>query len=351
MSNPKPSHRNTAVRMPDESWLAKAAAEQPLEPDLPIVDAHLHSWHRADYRYFVEEYARDVAASGHNVVATVAAECGAMYRASGPDHLRPVGETEFLVGMAAMAASAKYTTTRVAAAIVAFSDLTLGERTREALEAHRDAGNGRFAGIRHAAKWDPDPAVPAGIGPGHPGLYLEPAFGEGVKMLAAMGLVLEASIYHPQIADVIALARAHPDARIVLIHSGTPLGIGGYAGRQAEVHAQWLAGIKELATCPNVTIKLGGLLMFLGSFDPVTAAAPPDSQQLAQMWRPYIEPCIELFGAGRCIAAANFPVDKMGVPYGTMWNMYKRVTAGCSADEKRLIYRDTARRVYGIEEI
>jgi L-fuconolactonase len=334
--------------MPDEHWLAKAAPEQAVEPELPIIDAHLHSWHRGDYRYFVEEYARDAAASGHKIVATVAAECGAMYRASGPEHLRPVGETGFLVGMGAMADSGKYTATRVAASIVAFADLTLGERTREALQAHRDASNGRLGGIRHAAKWDPDPAVPAAIGPGRPGLYLEAAFRQGLAMAASMDLAFEASIYHPQIADVVALARAHPDARIVLIHSGTPLGIGSYAGRQAEVHAQWLAGMRDLAQCPNVSIKLGGLLMFLGSFDPKATVAPPDSSQLAEFWRPYIEPCIELFGAARCMAAANFPVDKMGVPYGTMWNMFKRITAGCSADEKRLIYHDTARQVYNM---
>ena len=99
-------------RAPNEEWLAKAAPESALEPDLPIIDAHLHFWHRGAHRYFVEEYAQDLAASGHNVVATVALECGSMYRADGPDHLKCVGETEFFVGMAAIGASRKYTSAR-----------------------------------------------------------------------------------------------------------------------------------------------------------------------------------------------------------------------------------------------
>ena len=88
--------------------------------------------------------------------------------------------------------------------------------------------------------------------------------------------------------------------------------------------------------------------MCLGNFDFTTAKAPPTSQQLARLWRPYIEPCIELFGADRCMASSNFPVERAGVGYGTLWNMFKRVTAGCSAAEKRKIFGGTAKRVYGL---
>ncbi|MEJ8850777.1 amidohydrolase family protein [Variovorax rhizosphaerae] len=334
---------------PDESWLAKATPEAALEPDLPIIDAHLHAWHRGDHRYLIEDYARDLAASGHNVIATIAEEAGGFYRADGPAHLKCVGETEFFVGQAAMAASGKYTSARVAAGIVAFADLSLGDRTRETLAAHVAAGNGRVKGIRQNGKWDPDPVVRGNGAPGRPGLYLDPAFGEGLDTLTSFGLAFDASIYHPQLPEVATLARAHPDARIVVIHSGTPVGFGSYAGKDDEVHATWLAGMKELASCPNVHIKLGGLLIFLARFDFTKLAKPPTSIELAAMWRPYIEPCIELFGAERCMATANFPVDKAGVPYGTVWNMFKRVTEGCSADEKRLIYGDTARRVYNLD--
>jgi predicted TIM-barrel fold metal-dependent hydrolase len=339
-----------ATQAPDEQWLARAAPEAPLEPELPIVDPHVHYWHhKSGYKYFVEEFARDVAASGHKVEATVFVECNAMYRAHGPEHLKPVGETEFAVGQAAMAASGRYTSCRAAARIVAFADLAQGERTREALEAHREAANGRLSGIRQRAKWDPDPLVRGPVCADRPHLYLEPAFIAGVRLLGAMDLSFDASIFHPQLPDVAALARACPDTRIVVIHSGSPVGHSAYAGKEAEVHANWLAGMKALAQCPNVSIKMGGLLMCLGNFDFTTAKAPPSSEQLAALWRPYIEPCIELFGAQRCMVSSNFPVDKAGVPYGVMWNMFKRLAAGCSADEKRMLFAGTAKRVYRLD--
>jgi L-fuconolactonase len=182
-----------------------------------------------------------------------------------------------------------------------------------------------------------------------PGLYLQPEFGKGLDLLASMGLVFDASIFHPQLPDVAALARAHPAASIVVIHSGSPIGHSAYAGKDQEVHATWLAGMKELAQCPNVSIKMGGLLMCLGNFDFTTAPTPPTSEQLATLWRPYIEPCIELFGADRCMVSSNFPVDKAGLSYGTLWNTFKRITAGCSDDEKKMLFAGTAQRVYRID--
>jgi predicted TIM-barrel fold metal-dependent hydrolase len=181
------------------------------------------------------------------------------------------------------------------------------------------------------------------------GLYLEPEFGKGVDLLASKGLLFEASIFHPQTSDVTALARAHPAASIVVNHTGSPVGHSSYAGKQAEVHARWLADMKELATCANVSIKMGGLLMCLGNFDFTTAERPPTSEELDKLWRPYIEPCIELFGAHRCMASSNFPVEKAGVTYGVMWNMFKRITETCSVDEKRQIFAGTAKRIYRLD--
>lgn len=349
MNSASPTSVFGASKRPNEEWLSRAVPEPALEPDLPIVDTHVHFWHRPSHRYFVEEFAQDLANSGHMVEATVFVEAGAMYRADGPEHLRSVGETEFAVGMAALGASGKYTTCRTAAGIVAYTDLTLGGRTRETLEAHLAAANGRLRGVRQRSKWDDDPVVRSTISANRPGVLLEPEFGKGLDLLTSMGLSYDASIYHPQISEVTALARAHPDANIVVIHSASPVGYASYAGKDAENHATWLAAMKELAKCPNVSVKMGGLLMCLGNFDFTTAEAPPTSERLAELWRPYIEPCIELFGADRCMAQSNFPVDKAGFSYGIVWNMFKRITAGCSADEKRMIYSDTAKRVYRLD--
>jgi L-fuconolactonase len=339
-----------SVHAPNEAWLLRAIPEPAIDADLPILDTHLHLWNfKKDHRYFIEEYARDVAECGHNIEASVYVECFSMYRATGPEHLRCVGETEFAVGMAAMGASGKYTSSRVAAAIVGFADLTLGDRTRETLEAHIASGNGRFRGIRQRAKWDADPVVKGAISADRPGLYMDAKFGRGIDVLTSLGLSFDASIYHPQLPDVAAMAKAHPDANIVLIHSGSPVGHSSYAGKERENHANWLSGMKELARCPNVSVKMGGILMNLANFDFTKAERPPTSDELALLWRPYIEPCIELFGAERCMVSSNFPVDKAGFGYGTVWNMFKRITSGCSPEEKALIFSGTAKRVYRIE--
>jgi len=216
------------------------------------------------------------------------------------------------------------------------------------LDAHRAAANGRLRGIRRRGKWDLDPAVRGAVAAEGPGIFREEAFHRGLREVAKRGLLYEASIFHPQIPDVTALARAVPEATIVLQHTGSPVGHGSYAGHEAEVYVNWKAAIGELATCPNVTVKLGGLLMSLANFDFGTAPKPPTSEELAQLWRPYIEPCLELFGAGRCMVSSNFPVEKAGVGFGTIWNMFKRIFRGCSVEEKLAIFSGTASQVYRI---
>ncbi|RZL88925.1 MAG: amidohydrolase [Variovorax sp.] len=339
------------TQRPNEEWLARAAPEAALEPDLPIIDPHLHFWHhKSGYRYFVEEFARDAAESGHNIEGTVFVECNAMYRSSGPEHLKPVGETEFAVGMAAMADNGKYTQARAAAGIVAYADLTMDPGLlRETLEAHREAANGRLRGIRQRAKWDADPVIAGPVRAGKRELFLDADFRRGLAEVTKMGLSFDASIFHPQLPELVSLARAHPDANIVVIHTASPLGFGCYSGRGQQVQADWRAGMEELARCNNVTVKMGGLLMCLGNFDFSKADAPPTSAQLADLWRPYIEPCIEMFGPDRCMVSSNYPVEKAGVTYGATWNMFKRLTAGYSPDEKRKLFADTARRVYRLD--
>src|ERR671914_854062 len=143
---------------PDEAWLAKQPPEPILDPDLPVIDPHHHLWDRPNHRYLLDDFLGDVR-TGHHVVATVFEECHSMYRASGPEELRPVGETEFVAGLAAMSASGLYGPTRVAAGIVGFADLTLGDRVEPVLEAHLRAGGGRFRGVRHSAAWDADEVI------------------------------------------------------------------------------------------------------------------------------------------------------------------------------------------------
>jgi L-fuconolactonase len=336
------------IHPPDEAWLAKSPPEPILEPDLPIVDTHHHLWDRGGHRYFLPDFLAD-AATGHNLVATVFLECHSMYRAGGPKEMRPVGEVEFVTGQAAMSASGMYGATRVAAGIVGFADLALGDRVEPVLEAELRAGGGRFRGVRHSAAWDASDIIGNSESAGGPHLYRRPEFRAGLACLTRLGLSLDAWVFHPQLGEVAELARAHPEANIILGHVGGVLGYGPYTGKQKEVFAAWKASMTEVARCPNVSLKLGGMMMRLAAYDYRSEPKPPTSAELAALWGPYFETGIELFGPSRCLFESNFPVDKMGIGWAALWNAFKRIVAGASASEKQAMFVGTARRVYRLE--
>lgn len=329
------------------AWLAQRPPEAVLEPDLPIIDPHHHFWdtpHRG--RYVLPDLLADIG-GGHNVVATVFLECQAMYRQHGPTEMAPIGEVEFVNGIAAMSASGNYGPCRVAEAIIGHADLTLGARVRDVLEAHMAVGGGRFRGIRYGVAWDGSEAVGKYVSrvvPPH--LVRDATFREGFAQLARLGLSFESWQYHPQLPDAIDLARAFPDTTMILNHVGGVLSVGPYAGKRAEMLAGWTKDMFELAKCPNVHVKLGGLGMTSFGFDFHERDVPPSSEELAAAWRQYVEPCIEGFGPERCMFESNFPPDKQSCGYTELWNAFKRITAGASAAEKRALYSGTAARVY-----
>jgi predicted TIM-barrel fold metal-dependent hydrolase len=332
---------------PRADWLARAPTEEIIDPGLAIADTHHHLW-RAPGRYLVDDLLSDTA-TGHNVVATVFVECRQGYRATGPIELRPVGEVECIAGLAANSDTEHPSKTRVAAGIVGYADLSLGDRVEPVLTALLEAGRGRFRGVRNSAGWHQDPVIGNnhhGAGPGH---YLRTDFRAGLRRLARMGLSLDALVYHHQHTDLIDLARACPEASIVMNHTGMPLGYGPFADKGREVYQQWRSTIAEIATCPNVVMKLGGMMMRLAAYDYNALPAPPSSNELAAYWRPYIEPCIEKFGARRCTFESNFPVDKMGIDYRALWNAFKRIAAEASPEEKIALFSGTARHVYRLD--
>jgi L-fuconolactonase len=328
-----------------KDWLDRRR-EEVLEPDLPIVDPHHHLIDRPESgTYLLPDLLEDIA-SGHKVVATVYLEWLSMYRADGPEDMRPVGEIEFANGVAAMCAGGSYGKTRVCAGIVGHADLMLGARVDKVLEAMIVAGGGRFRGIRYIASIDPDQAQWGATAVRPEGLLLDKRIREGFAQLAPLGLSFDAWVYHPQLGDVVDLARAFPDTPIVLNHVGGPIGLGRYKGKRDEVFADWSARIAELAACPNVQVKLGGLGMKMFGFDVHEGELPPSSEQLAAAWRPYIETCVTAFGPKRAMFESNFPVDKGSYGYGVFWNACKRLAQGASATEKADLFHGTASRFY-----
>ncbi|HEY1753361.1 MAG TPA: amidohydrolase family protein [Caulobacteraceae bacterium] len=340
-----------------------------LEPDLPIVDPHHHLWHRTGApamptpppgpvhpfttvvartpRYLLDELLADMT-SGHNVVATVFVQCGAMYRADAPDALKPVGETEFVNGVAAMGASGVYGKARPCAGIVGHADCTLGEGIDAVLEAHLKVSD-RFRGIRHSSSHDADSGVLGPLSRQSPGLYMSDAFRKGYARLARYGLSFDAWLLEPQLPEVYDLVKGHPDIPVVIDHVGTPLGLASYEGRREERFPIWRENMKKLAELPHVNVKLGGLAMAFCNFPSFLADPPAPSSQLAAEWKPYLESCIELFGPGRCMFESNFPVDLGSCDYATLWNAFKAFAKGYSADEKADLFAGTAKRVYRLK--
>jgi predicted TIM-barrel fold metal-dependent hydrolase len=325
-------------------WLRRRV-EAPLDPALPIVDPHHHLWDGSRPRYLLHDLLEDLD-QGHNVVATVFAECRSMWRAEGPEAMRPLGETEFVAGVAAMAESGTYGPRRICAGIVGHADLRLGEAVRPVLEAQIRIANGRFRGIRHSAAWDASPGSQSTSVQAPPGLLAEPVFRRGFAELAPLGLSYDTWLYHPQIPELEDLARQFPDTAIVLDHVGGPLGIGPYAGRRDAVFADWRRSIRALAACPNVVVKLGGLGMRVGGFGLHEQAEPPSSEALASLFRPYMDTCIEAFGPRRCMFESNFPVDKASCGYGVLWNAFKRLAADHTTEDRMALFSGTAARVY-----
>ncbi|HEX7036774.1 MAG TPA: amidohydrolase family protein [Pseudomonadales bacterium] len=329
--------------MNQHDWLAQVR-EPIIDPDRPIVDPHHHLWDFPDSRYLLDELLADVN-SGHNVVATVFVECASMYRADAPPELAPVGETEFVNGIAAMSASGGYGATRACAGIVGFADLTLGARVGEVLDRHL-ARSDRFRGIRHAAGWDADERVRNSHTNPPKGLLLDSAFREGIKELAKRGLSFDAWLYHPQIPELTDLARAHPDVTIVFDHFGGPLGIGPYEGRREEIFAQWQKDVAALARCPNVFAKLGGLVMPVNGFEFHKRDRPATSDEIVEATGRYYRHAIDCFGVERCMFESNFPVDKRSCSYHVLWNAFKKLVADASEAEKQRLFHDTAVEVY-----
>ena len=324
-------------------WYA-AVQEDIVDPERPIIDTHHHLWENTSMwgRYVLDDLWADTE-SGHNIEKTVFIDCRSGYRTDGPEHLRPVGETEFVAGVAA--ASAKRAGAATIAAIVSHANMRLGAAVEEVLAAHEEAGQGLFRGIRHAGPSDSTGTL-TNAGRGWPCPYGEADFREGVRTLGKLGYTYDTWHFFHQNRDYLALAQAVPDTTMILDHFGTPLGVGAYAGKQEEIFAQWKDDIAAIAECPNVFAKLGGLAMPDNGFGWDKRDTPPTSDEFAAAQGPYYLHTIECFGPKRCMFESNFPVDKLSVSYHVMWNGMKKIVADFGEEEKHAMFRGTAARVY-----
>lgn len=333
--------------MLDREWLGRTV-ETVVEPEIEICDPHHHLWEQPTGRfprYDVADLHIDTGA-GHRVVDTVFIDCASNYRAEGPEHLRPVGETDFVADRAAE--TDRGGDARIAG-IVGHADLDRGAAVEEVLAAHVAAAGGRFRGIRHSAAWDADPAIARSLANPPPDLYQRPSFREGLATLGRMGLSFDAWQYHPQLPDLLDLARAHPDMPIVVNHLGAPLGIGSYSGRRAEVLAAWRPPMAELGQLDNVYLKVGGIGMSRYGMGWEHGENPPGSDDVVAVWGDEMRWCIDTFGPERAMFESNYPVDSESCSYVVLWNAFKKVSARYTPTERDALFATTARRFYRLD--
>jgi predicted TIM-barrel fold metal-dependent hydrolase len=316
-----------------------------IDPTRKIIDPHHHLWQRPDFgSYMLPDLWRDTGA-GHAVEKTVFIECRAFYRSDGPAELRSVGETEAVARIAAQSRDAEGPHA-IIAGIVAHADLTLRDGLEDVVLAHREASEGLLRGFRHSGARDAEPAALSIPGRGLPDQYALADFRRGVQLLGKLGLSYDTWHYHHQNAAYLDLVRAVPDTLCVLDHFGTPLGVGRFADQREPIFEQWKKDIAEIARCPNVYAKLGGLAMPDNGFGWDKRGRTASTAELLQAQRRYYMHAIECFGVERCMFESNFPVDKLSIGYVELWNAFKLMVQDFSESEKHALFYGTAERVY-----
>jgi len=327
-----------------QAWLDQVT-EPIIDPQRAIVDPHHHLWQRGEGNDYVLEHLWADTETGHHITKTVFVECGAGYRDSGPQHLRCIGETEFVAGIAADSVF-NQDSKAVISAIVSRADLTRPDLLNEVLDAHELAGQGLFRGIRHAGAREEQSEALTIPGRAPAGLYENPGFRAGVQRLGELSLTYDTWHYHHQNRDFAELARAVPGTTMILDHFGTPLGVGPYTGKREEIFEQWREDIGEIARCENVVAKLGGLAMPDNGFGWDKQEQPPTSDEFVAAQKRYYLHTIECFGVERCMFESNFPVDRRSLSYAVLFNGLKKIAAEFTDAEQDMLFSGTASKIY-----
>lgn len=332
----------------NEEWLL-TNKEEALEPNLPICDPHHHLWDfnktYIEETYLLPDILKDTE-SGHNIVSTVFIECGAMYNPEHSIEEQVINETEFVNGIAAMSNSGLYGKTKIAEGIVGSAPLLFGDKVANILDKHISVAPKRFKGIRSQAAMHPDGTIPSTRARPIEGVYINDMFHQGFAHLEPRNLSFEAWCYHPQLPQLIQLARKFPNTSIILNHFGGPLGIGSFTDKEEETYSFWEKHITELSKCENVVAKLGGIAMEINGFKWHLNKKAPSGLELINRTKRYYEKTLDLFGIDRCMFESNFPVDKISCSYVNLWNGFKLLTKEYSPDERSKLFHDNATRIY-----
>ena len=333
-----------------QEWLNQLI-EDPILPNIPIIDPHHHLWDVGFGRYYIEELLEDINSSGHNILSTVyimSSSNTKIYSKDGLEEFKPLTEIEFATSEGKRADLIPNNRVKVNASIVGSVDLTYGNKLQPVLEKAVNISEGRLKGIRMLLASHTDPRISSGAVKSDLGLMLHPNFIDGAKCIQDANLSLDFWIYHTQLNEMEKIARALPDLTIILNHIGGPIHLGEYEGKQAATHREWRSAMMRLSRIPNINVKLGGLGMAVNGAKFHNSKFPPNSVQLSDVWKPWIYETIDMFGFDRCMFESNFPVDKGSCSYGALWNAFKIIAKDMSDDEINKLFSKNAAKIYKI---
>ena len=333
-----------------QEWLDQHI-EDPISPNIPIIDPHHHLWDVGFGRYYIEELLEDINSSGHNIVSTVyimSSSNTEIYSKDGLEEFKPLNEIEFATSEGKRADLIPNNKVKVNASIVGSVDLTYGNKLQPVLEKAVNISEGRLKGIRMLLASHTDPRISSGAVKSDLGLMLHPNFIDGAKCIENANLSLDFWIYHTQLNEMEKIARSLPDLTIILNHIGGPIHLGEYEGKQAATHREWRSAMMRLSRIPNINVKLGGLGMAVNGAKFHNNKFPPNSVQLSDVWKPWIYETIDMFGFDRCMFESNFPVDKGSCSYGALWNAFKILAKDMSDDEINKLFSKNAAKIYKI---
>ncbi|MDR5735351.1 amidohydrolase family protein [Caballeronia sp. LZ025] len=296
---------------------------------MQVVDPHIHLWDLSTHHYpwlanpqtsFVGDarelkhdyLIRDLLRDAGSVAVLKVVHVDANH-----DPADPVEETRWLQGIADGEGRG------MPDGIVAGADLS-ADNAPQVLEAHAAFANTR--GIRQILNVHDDPLYD------YVGRHYmhEPQWRRHFALLKRYGLSFDLQLYPSQMNDAAALAREHPDTRFIVNHAGMFVDRASRSGYRA-----WREGMRALAACPNVAVKISGLAMF-------------DHDWTIESFRPYVLETIDTFGCERAMFASNFPVDRLFGSYTAIWNAYARIVADASESEKDALFVRNAERIYRI---
>lgn len=296
--------------------------------------------------YLLEDFWQDVEVSGHKVVKTVCVEVGTSYYNHGPDNLKSLGETCFIAEQAKYGANSPDKSQ--ICAIVSHVDVTLSKNFEDVLNEHESCAQGLLRGVRHSGTYYDQPEGLMMPSVSRPDFFSDKRVQKNIRILGDRGYVYESCLFHTQLSDFYVLAKSTPNTLIVLNHLGTPLGRGKYQGRMDMSFEEWKVGISQLALCPNVFVKLGGLAMPDTGCDWHLKTYQPLTEDVSNQQRKYYLHAIDCFGINRCMFESNFPVEKWSVSYRSLLNAQKNVVSEFSSTEKKALFFCTAEQVYRI---